>query len=513
VSTVERADVRAARTALGAAALALVATTIAARIFGEDLDAFLFVVCAALAAIGVFRPLVAVLAAVVASATYGWVVIGPRLSVFPLLVAAATLGALLQYRAELLSLARRLVRVPELIAATVFVAWICLAALVRRPTGDLAYIRSFVGALVFLVVVAVLARSRVDRGLVAGALVVGAFATGLVGLVQIVSAEAVVSSWVLPGLAFLPDTYSRLASPWGLGAIGSNYAKDVISGFMLLIPLLPLATRRSTRLLLWIPALTLAIALVMSGSRSAWMGAGAALLYLVYAVRDRRVAIGGLAMVALLVLCCVRPTTPAKIQTAIGLSSDRTATAESDDGGGGGTPPPVVAVAGVRSDESTSLSFELRQRLAKAGWLMVKEDPLFGKGPYEFRENVARYVDTTPIDADPRIPSHNLFVEVASDSGLPALLSLIAFLATVAVGLERFRRRARDAFDRALATGLLATLIALVVNAQFHNTIEDNALWTVCGLAVALQLWAGQRSVATPPPRVPAARAEAPAAL
>jgi hypothetical protein len=495
VSTAERADVRAARTALGAAALGLVATTVAARVLGDHLDAFLFVVCAALAAIGVFRPLIAVIAAVIASATYGWVVIGPRLSVFPLLVAAAAAGALLQYRSELVPLAKRLVRVPEVVTATVFVVWICLAALARRPEGDLAYIRSFLGALVFMVVIGVLVRSQRDRGFVAGALVVGAFATGLVGLVQIVTAEAIVSAWVLPGLAFLPDTYSRLASPWGLGAIGSNYAKDVISGALLVLPLLPLAKRRATRLLLWVQAVTLAVALVMSGSRSAWIGAGAALVYLVYAVRDRRLQVGALALTALLVVCCVRPTTPAKIQTAIGFSSDRSAT-ESSGGTGtstGGSATPPTQVAGVRNDESTSLSFELRQRLFKAGWQMVKAQPLFGTGPYQFRENVASYVDTTPIDEDPRIPSHNLFLEVVSDSGIPALIALAAFLATVLLGLERFRRRARDPFDRALAAGLAATLIALLINAQFHNTIEDNALWTVCGLAVGLRLWAGQR--------------------
>ena len=68
-------------------------------------------------------------------------------------------------------------------------------------------------------------------------------------------------------------------------------------------------------------------------------------------------------------------------------------------------------------------------------------------------------------------------------------MAFLAFLGAIFAGLERLRRRAADATDRALAVGLGATLIALLINAQFHNTAEDNALWAVCGIAIGMGLW------------------------
>ena len=53
---------------------------------------------------------------------------------------------------------------------------------------------------------------------------------------------------------------------------------------------------------------------------------------------------------------------------------------------------------------STELSSELRRRLAKATLLMVRDQPVFGVGPGNFRYRVFHYVQTTDIDPRPASP-------------------------------------------------------------------------------------------------------------
>jgi hypothetical protein len=491
----DRTDSSAAAIAAGVGSLALL--TLAAAIFGEDLAGPLFGFCLLVGAVAVFRPLFGVMAAVVAAATYGWLVVGPSISAFQLLVAAAAVGTILHHRREVLRLLASAPRIPELLAGGLFVGWIALAAVVRWGEGDLAYVRNFAGALVFMALVALLCRTARDRRLVVGAILLGASATALVGLVQLLTVHALVSAWVLPDLADIPKTYERLGAPWGLAASASNFGKDVLVGFLVASSLLTAWPRGRMRSVLWGVTALLAVALVMSGSRSTWLAAAAGLAWMVSIRREHRVVLAVLAMIAVLALCVIRPSTPVDVQGWVGLPS-RTApsterspvTAPGADRRSLDRPAQNADVAGQRDTQSTELSFELRRRLTKAGLLMVRDQPLFGVGPDVFRLRVHTYVRTTDIDPRPFIPAHNVLLEIWADSGTPALLAFVAFVIAVLLRLERQRRRLAG-IDQAVAVGLAAAIVGLLVTYQFHNFAEDNFLWALCGLALSYALWPG----------------------
>jgi O-antigen ligase len=154
---------------------------------------------------------------------------------------------------------------------------------------------------------------------------------------------------------------------------------------------------------------------------------------------------------------------------------------------------PATQMSGQRNADSVELSNNLRKRLITAGLKEIRDYPVFGVGAGAFRDYVDAYepiAKGTVVDARPRLPAHNVFLEVWADSGTPAFVLYVTFLGAVLLALERRRRRS-DGVDQTIAVALSAALIGLNVTSAFHNYQTENLLWALLGLAVSLELWPG----------------------
>jgi hypothetical protein len=478
--------------------LGIGATIGAARLLAEDFPTF-FIACAVVgAAVGVVRPYVAALAAIIVSPTFGWVVAGPTVSAFQVLVAGAAIGCLWELRAER-GLLRRVLTQPAVAVGLLFAGWLTIAAAARSDVSDWRFVRNYVGALMFLGVLAITLRSEFRRATAVGALLVGVLGTALVGLAQLVTTEALVGAWVLPDLRVVQETYSRLGSPWGLGSFGSDYGKNVLVGFLILVPLVLNGLRGFLRVSLVAIGAVLGVALVMSGGRSAWLGAIVGLLYIALVSRSWRIALPAFGLGAAFALLIVYPATPVDIQTAVGLPSQAERgppVYESE-----GVASPRLVIGGVRDDVSIEMSSNLRRRLTKAGLEMVRDEPLLGVGAGAFKQHVDRYeplptASERPIDARLNLSAHNVVLELWAGSGTPAVLLYLLFLTVILLALERHRRDGRG-ISSPLAAGLSAALIGLFVTSLFHNYQYDNLLWVICGVAVSLGVFGTAQRTAT----------------
>jgi O-Antigen ligase len=472
-------DVRFTLVAAASALAVIAAAVVAARIFGRDFPTFLFVCSISIAAIGLVRPYVAALAAILVSPTFAWAVFGPDVSAFQVVVTGAAIGCVWQLRSDR-ALARRLAAQPEVVVAGLFVTWLALAALIRHETSDWGFVRNYVGAVVFLVVLAVALRTGRRRATAVGA------------LAQIFTTEALVSAWVLPDVAPIQDTYTRLASAWGLANVGSDYPKDVLVGFLIAVPLVLDGVPRRVRIPLSVAAAILGLGLIMSGGRSAWLGAALALVYVTLARRRWRRMLLLSALAAGLIFLITRPSTPVDIQTAVGLSrqdAGEEAVERENPQASSGTRPPVL-VAGVRDALSVERSSNLRKRLTVAAVEMIRDEPLVGVGAGAFKNYVDRYEPLTeteerPLDTRPNLPAHNVVAELWAGSGTPAALFYLVLLGLVFARVER-HRRAATGLPSTLALSLNAALIGLFVTSLFHNYTYDNLLWVIAGIGVSM---------------------------
>jgi hypothetical protein len=494
-----RNDTRYAYVAAGTG-LAIIATAIcAARVLGRDFPTFLFACAVLVGAIGLIRPYVAVLGAILISPSFAWAVFGPEVSAFQVLVAGAAIGCLWQLRSEP-ELLRRLATRPEVVLAALFVTWLAFAALVRRENSDWGFVRNYIGAVVFLAVVAMTLRTGRRRATAVGALLVGALATALVGLAQIFTTEALVSAWVLPDVDLIRQNYTRLGSAWGLANVGSDFGKDVLVGFLIAVTMALSGHSLRIRIPLAVVAGVLGVGLTMSGGRSAWLGGVLALGYVMVAMPRWRRILPLAALAAGLILLILKPSAPVEIQTSIGLArSDGSGEViETERSNRAASPPPPVLVAGVRDALSVERSSNLRRRLTVAAFEMIRDEPIVGVGAGAFKQYVDRYeplpeVEERPLDTRPNLPAHNVVLELWADSGTPAAILYLTFLGLVFLRLDRHRRE-RSGLTSTLALSLGAALIGLFVTSLFHNYTYDNLLWAICGVGVSLAIFPPRRS-------------------
>ncbi len=487
------------------AAAAIGATAAFTALAGVLRDAFPVAFVAIVAAAGLLlllRPFVGLVLAVLLSTTYGWVVVGADTSGFQILVLTTLAGLILVTRRELPARLLAVVRIRPATWLVLAIGWMVLAAFVRAGDGAFGYVRNYVGAFLFFVLVTLLASDERRRRVVVGAVVIGSASSAVIGLAQVLTTDALVSAWVLDRVAAFADGYERLASPWGLGSVASSYGKDVLVGFLLATPFaLRRAVGRETWLG-WALVGALALGLILSGSRSAWLGALLALGYLlVVSPLLRRPAL--LAMALLLAVCIARPDLPNRAQTWIGLPGQLVNAESSPSEHASLTPLPMLAgpsvlaaapaprqVGGERDETSVELSNNLRRRLTAAAVLMIADHPLFGVGPGAFKDQVDVYAPPVEagalVDDRPELAAHNVVLELWADSGTPAVVAYVFFLAGVLLLLERRRRSSPG--QAVLATATSAALIGLIVTSLFHNYQYDNLLWTLCGLAASMEL-------------------------
>jgi putative inorganic carbon (HCO3(-)) transporter len=140
-------------------------------------------------------------------------------------------------------------------------------------------------------------------------------------------------------------------------------------------------------------------------------------------------------------------------------------------------------------------SFEQRRVLVTTAWHMFLDHPLTGVGAGNYAVHYRPYTEETgsvvleyeEFDR-PHFP-HNLYLEIAAETGLLGLIAFAAVLATCFVYL----RRARVAFGGAgdwssasLATGVQLALIGYLVSSLFLHGDFPRSLWLLFGFCAAL---------------------------
>jgi putative inorganic carbon (HCO3(-)) transporter len=291
-------------------------------------------------------------------------------------------------------------------------------------------------------------------------LVLGAVLVGLaLALVAIVSVD-----WFVNKLNFIPASlYTHFTT-----LFADTIHPNVMAGYLVI--LLPVAValplfawrrlRRGLRLGLIFASLLIFLILILTKSRGAWMGFGAALL-LFAALRWRR---GWLLLLAFLL---------------VGIAVLALV----------GSGPLLDALATSGSVSGAAARVEVWSRAI----YMTQNFSFTGIGMGTFG-NLADALYPFLLSAPGTIPhAHNLFLQVAVDLGIPGLiawLSIFGFVMRCAWQVYRRGRYFGDAWSMALGAGLLASQLAMAVHgltdAVTWGMVRPAPLvWGLWGLVVA----------------------------
>ena len=369
------------------------------------------------------------------------------------------------------------------LAAYGLVLWLSTTWARDTTLGDervLAIAKAFV--IYALVMLLASSRQRVRQG--AWTLVLAALVVGGLGLFQ---ALAGTYDQTFGGLARVEHAhiYGEVFEPRIAGPVGDpNFFAQ------LLIPAVPLALllassassiRESVAALGSAGVVTAAVVMTYSRGGALALGVVLAVWLLGQGVSPRRFAVGAAALAVLLLL----------------LPSDftrRLTTFRQFAPGSGGV---------LRLDSS----FEQRRVLATTAWRMFLDHPLTGVGAGNYTLLYRPYTEETgsvvleheEFDA-PHYP-HNLYLEVAAETGLPGLIAFAGALVTCFLYLRRARVRFRRALDKSsasLATAFQLALIGYLVSSLFLHGHFPRHLWLLFGFCGALYRLAPARAAEAP---------------
>lgn len=130
-------------------------------------------------------------------------------------------------------------------------------------------------------------------------------------------------------------------------------------------------------------------------------------------------------------------------------------------------------------------SEEAHQEAWKAGLRMIEAHPLTGIGLGNFKPLMPQYVDpgVTIVSV-----AHNMFIEVAAELGLPALLIFVAIFIFSYLALSRIRKlKSSPKLVRKAASALQAGLLGFVVAGCFVSAEYQKTSWM--GFAILASLF------------------------
>jgi putative inorganic carbon (HCO3(-)) transporter len=145
----------------------------------------------------------------------------------------------------------------------------------------------------------------------------------------------------------------------------------------------------------------------------------------------------------------------------------------------------VTAIKATGYDEST------QQRLYSwnVSWRIINEHPIFGIGPRNLLQTFDRETGTRVARV-----SHNSFLQMAVDAGLPALLMFLALIGLSFLRLRQsqqvFKARAPDSPLIAYSHGLEVALIGYLVSGNFLSRHDLELLYQIVALAASFRLLA-----------------------
>jgi len=240
---------------------------------------------------------------------------------------------------------------------------------------------------------------------------------------------------------------------------------------MLLLFFLPMlfhpSIARSDRLIIAVSMVFTLFALILTQTRSSWLGFAAGVVFL--GVVRYRIFLPALAVLAVLFLLAA-PTRYVERVTYM-FSFGSVESVQRDD---------TNAELLVQSNLS-------RIRMIRTGWRMFLEYPIFGVGDGEMHAMYRTYVPDAVKDEGGHL--HNNYVHVLATHGaIGASAMLVLF---VAIGRREWRlyRRAPSSLAGVTALGAFAAFVGFLVNGLAEYNFGDHEilviLWTTLGLTLA----------------------------
>jgi putative inorganic carbon (hco3(-)) transporter len=149
---------------------------------------------------------------------------------------------------------------------------------------------------------------------------------------------------------------------------------------------------------------------------------------------------------------------------------------------------PLLNTALHEKTQVAQKNTESREAFWAAALTLAERNPITGVGPNAFTQDAAPLIRNNPITLEHPV-THNSYLEILSENGLPALVLFVAYLVMVWTLLRRTQRQAKKEDDlegRRLATALQASWIIAVVSATFLSEELSSPFWLLGGLAVVL---------------------------
>jgi O-antigen ligase len=149
---------------------------------------------------------------------------------------------------------------------------------------------------------------------------------------------------------------------------------------------------------------------------------------------------------------------------------------------------PLIDVALHQKAHVAKTNTESRESFWTAAGELTERRPITGVGPGRFPTEAAPLLRNNPTTLTHPV-THNSYLEILSEEGIPALLLFLAYLLTAWLMLRRVQQRAAQDVDRdlqRLATALQASLIIAAVAAIFLSEELTSPFWLLGGLTVAL---------------------------
>jgi O-antigen ligase len=149
---------------------------------------------------------------------------------------------------------------------------------------------------------------------------------------------------------------------------------------------------------------------------------------------------------------------------------------------------PLIKVAFHEKAHIAQSNTESREAFWVAALKLTARRPLTGVGPGRYPKEAAPLLRNDPIALKEPI-THNTYLQILSENGVPALLLFAAYLLTTWLLLRGVQRRAAGAHDRdaqRLATALQGALIVAIVSGTFLSEQLAAPFWLLGGLSVVL---------------------------
>lgn len=121
------------------------------------------------------------------------------------------------------------------------------------------------------------------------------------------------------------------------------------------------------------------------------------------------------------------------------------------------------------------------------GWEMMKEHPLTGVGFFNFIPYYNNYYanDVLFEDRGAELP-HNIFVQVGTDAGFPALFFFMAMILYAIMSTWSLKKRKGDPLFSAIAAGLGLGVLGFVIAGQFVTVTYYPFFWVHLAFLVSL---------------------------